>query len=129
MIGVPKDTRTRYQGVYARHRVRLRDRERRRVQLLALLLGQGVGSGERQTRKTRSFASPTEARNARADWNMLRAGIVPASSTMRVEKAIEAFLAAIEAGSALNKHGRRYKPSAIRDLRGALEITVEDASA
>lgn len=52
-------------------------------------------------------------------------GMVPASSTMRVGKAIEAFLAAAEAGSALNKHGRRYKPSAIRDLRGALENHVE----
>ncbi len=44
---------------------------------------------------------------------------------MRVVKAIEAFLAAAEAGRALNKHGRRYKSSAIRDLRGALEGYVE----
>ena len=46
---------------------------------------------------------------------------------MRVSSAIEAFLAAVDAGRALNKHGRRYKPSAIRDLRGALERYVEPA--
>ncbi len=46
---------------------------------------------------------------------------------MRVAKAIEAFLAAIEAGSARNKHGRPYKPSAIRDLKGALEGQVSTA--
>jgi integrase len=51
--------------------------------------------------------------------------MLSASSTMRVEKAIEAYLRAIEAGSALNKHGRPYKPSAIRDLKGALEGHVE----
>jgi integrase len=46
---------------------------------------------------------------------------------MRLATAIEAFLVAIEAGSALNKHGRRYKPSAIRDLKGALEGHVQPA--
>jgi integrase len=44
---------------------------------------------------------------------------------MRVEEAIEAFLQAAEAGSALNKYGRPYKPSAIRDLRGSLDNHVQ----
>jgi integrase len=39
---------------------------------------------------------------------------------MRVKLAVETFLRAAESGVALNKHGRRYKPSAIRDLQGAL---------
>jgi site-specific recombinase XerD len=39
---------------------------------------------------------------------------------MRVKAAVEAFLRAAKAGVALNKHGRRYKPSAVRDLEGAL---------
>jgi integrase len=46
---------------------------------------------------------------------------------MRVSSAIEAYLAAIESGKALNKHGHRYKASAVRDLRGALEGHVKDA--
>ena len=37
------------------------------------------------------------------------------------------FWGALESGAALNKHGRRYKPSAIRDLEGALNGRVVDA--
>jgi integrase len=51
--------------------------------------------------------------------------MVPASTTMRVAAAIEVYLAAIKAGTALNKHGRQYKLSAIRDLQGALEGYVK----
>jgi integrase len=58
---------------------------------------------------------------------MLRVEVLPSSGNMRVATAIEAFLAAVEAGRALNKHGRPYKSSAIRDLRGALEGYVEPA--
>jgi integrase len=38
-----------------------------------------------------------------------------------VTKAVETFLTAAREGVALNKRGRRYRPSAIRDLKGALE--------
>ena len=90
--------------------------------------GQAWDRAAGKSRKTKFCSSPAEARNARADLELkLRSGAVPTSSAMRVAKAIEAYLAAIEAGSALNKHGRRYKPSAIRDLRGALELHVEPA--
>ena len=66
--------------------------------------------------------SIAEARNARTDLQAtLRAGMVPASTSMRIAAAIEAYLTAIQAGTALNKHGRQYKPSAIRDLQGALD--------
>jgi integrase len=57
----------------------------------------------------------------------MASGRVPLSDSMRVAAAIEAFLLAIENGRALNKHGRPYKPSAIRDLRGALTNHVEPA--
>ena len=57
----------------------------------------------------------------------MRAGMLPASSTMRVEKAVEVYLKAIDAGTALNKHGRPYKLSAARDLKGALQGQVVDA--
>ncbi len=72
--------------------------------------------------------SIAEARNARTDLQAtLRAGMVPSSNSMRVATAIEAYLAAIDAGRALNKHGRQYKPSAIRDLQGALDRYVRPA--
>ncbi len=46
---------------------------------------------------------------------------------MRVKAAVDSFLRAATAGTALNKHGRRYKPSAIRDLNGALNGRVVNA--
>ncbi len=128
MISVPKDTRTRYQGVYARHRSDCATERGVDCNCSPSYWGQAWDRAGGKPRKTRSFASPSEARNARADLEAtLRAGFLPASSTMRVAKAIEAYLAAVEAGSALNKHGRPYKPSAIRDLRGALQGPVKDA--
>jgi hypothetical protein len=67
-------------------------------------------------------SSPAAARQARVELEAsLRAGVLPASSSMRFKKATETFLQAIESGKARNKHGRRYKPSAIRDLGGGLE--------
>lgn len=77
-------------------------------------------------RKTRMFPTPTAARQARSDLEAsLRRGSLPSSNTMRVKAAIEAYLHAIDHGSVLNKHGRPYKPSAVRDLKGALENHVE----
>jgi integrase len=125
---VPKDTRTRYQGIYARHRSECALERGASCNCSPSFWGQAWDRAAGKPRKTKACASIAEARNARADLEAtLRAGMLPASSTMRVAKAIEAFLAAIEAGSALNKHGRAYKPSAVRDLRGALELHVEPA--
>jgi Phage integrase, N-terminal SAM-like domain len=41
-----------------------------------------------------------------------------------VSAAIEDFIAAVEAGRARNRSGRRYLPSAVRDLRGILRHRV-----
>jgi integrase len=46
---------------------------------------------------------------------------------MCVRAAAEAFLTAIESGRALNKWGRKYKPSAVDSLRGALNNYVVPA--
>jgi integrase len=125
---VPKDTRTRYQGVYARHRIGCALERGDACSCSPSFWGQAWDRAAGKPRKTRFLASPAEARNARADLEAtLRAGMLPASGTMRLKKAIEAYLAAVEAGTALNKHGRPYKPSAARDLRGALEGHVEPA--
>lgn len=123
-----KDTKTRYQGIYARHRLGCALEGSGRCNCLPSYWGQVWDRAVGKPRKTKSFDSIAEARNARADLETtLRDGRFPASSTMRLAKAVEAFLVAIEAGSALNKHGRPYKPSAIRDLRGALEGHVSPA--
>lgn len=126
MISMPKDTKTRYQGIYARHRLDCAVEHDRTCNCSPSYWGQVWDRAASKPRKTKALHSIAEARNARADLEAtLRAGMLPASSTMRVAKAIEAYLRAIEVGTALNKHGRPYKPSAIRDLEGALECYVQ----
>lgn len=119
---MPKDTKTRYQGVYARHRLGCAVEQGRACNCSPSYWGRVWDRAASRHRKTRMMQSIAEARNARTDLQAtIRAGLVPASNSMRVATAVEAFLSAIEAGRALNKHGRPYKPSAIRDLRGAFE--------
>lgn len=56
----------------------------------------------------------------------LRNGEAPVASGMRVKAAGDAFVAAMASGVALNKHGRRYKPSAVVDIKSCLTNHVED---
>jgi integrase len=127
VTGMPKDTRTRYQGVFARHKQSCSIEHGHACDCSPSYWGKVYDRAGGKHRKTRRFSSPSAARQARSDLEAtLRQGHLPASSTMRVQASVEAFLNAIESGSARNKHGRRYKPSAIRDLRGALEGHVKD---
>lgn len=122
MTDMPKDTQTRYQGVYARHRMSCRVEQGGICNCSPSYWGRVWDRAASKHRKTRMLQSIAEARHARSDLQAtLRAGKLPANNTMRLAAAIEAYLKAIDAGTALNKHGRQYKPSAIRDLQGALE--------
>ena len=126
MTGVPRDTKTRYQGVYARHKTGCAIERSRRCSCKPSYWGKAYDRDARKSRATPFLATPAEARTARDDLiRDLRAGTLPASESMRVKAAIESFLRAAGDGVALNKQGRRYKPSAIRDLKGALENQVE----
>jgi integrase len=128
LSGVPKDTRTRYQGIYARHRISCALHSGKSCDCKPSYWGKVWDRASGKQRKTRFQSSATAARNARYDLELaLRSGLLPASNTMRLTGAIEAFLAAAERGTALNKHGRKYKASAVRDLRGALEGHVKPA--
>jgi integrase len=125
---MPKDTKTRYQGIYARHRLGCAVEHGRACNCSPSYWGQVWDRAAGKPRKTTRLRSIAEVRNARADLEaVLRVGMLPASSTMRVAQAIETYLAAIEAGRALNKRGHAYKPSAVRDLQGALESYVRPA--
>jgi integrase len=126
--GVGRDTRTRTQGVYARHRNDCRVETGGKCSCKPSYWAKVWDRSTARTVKTARFAKPSEAAAARVLLQeSLRRGVLPTSNTMRLEKAIDAFLRAAESGVALNKHGRRYKPSAIRDLRGALENHVKEA--
>jgi integrase len=125
---MPKNTKTRYQGVYARHMTGCAVETAKRCNCHPSYWGKAYDRDAGKPRYTAFLATPAEARTAREDLvRDLRAGILPASESMRVKAAIEAFLRAVSDGVALNKQGRRYKPSAVRDLKGALENHVEPA--
>ena len=125
---MPKDTKTRYQGVYARHKQDCAVEHDRACTCTPSFWGKAWDAAAGRHRKTKFLSAATAARNAKTDLETaLRAGQLPATSSLRVDGAIEAFLRAARAGSALNKHGRPYKRSAIRTLAGALERHVSGA--
>jgi hypothetical protein len=68
--------------------------------------------------------TPTAARSATSDFNL---AVAPRAQEVTVAAAVDQFLAAAEAGSAVNRSGRPYMPSALRDVRGILELHVVPA--
>jgi hypothetical protein len=73
-----------------------------------------------------TFRTAEAAKHWRIDTlNKLDRGELPdVRSDVRVAKAVEQFIGAAREGKVLTKHGRRYKPSAIEDLAGALRVHV-----
>jgi integrase len=53
--------------------------------------------------------------------------VVPPPAQVTVAAVIEEFIEAAEKGDALNRSGRHYLPSALRDLRGILRLHVAPA--
>lgn len=125
---MPKTTKTRFQGVYARHRGGCALELGAECSCSPSFYGQVWDAASGRQRKTAFVGSPVEARIARGDLQRdLASGGVAPSRSMRVAEAIDVYMQAVESGRALNKHGRRYKPSAVRDLRGALTNYVKPA--
>jgi integrase len=121
------DTKTRYQGVFARHQLSC-----------ALSVGGpkcnctprswgAVWDREaRRHRKTGYFRLATEARDARRDLQeAMRQGKLPRESGVRFEEVKARFLAAVREGVALSKRGRPYKPKARESLEHALARVPE----
>jgi len=63
---------------------------------------------------------PTAARSVTTDSHV----VVRPRADGNVAAAVEEFVAAMEQGVAVNRRGRRYRPSALRDLRGILNHHV-----
>ncbi len=125
---MPKDTTTRFQGVYARHRTGCAVERGSKCSCTPAYWGKAWDRAGSRTVKTARLATPSAASNARQDLlEDLKRGRTPAPATIRLAKAIELFIGAANDGVALNKHGRRYKPSAVRDLQGCLENHVKPA--
>lgn len=120
-----RDTRARYEGVYARHASGCAKTASKsaacdcRPSYYGVVYDRKTG----KTRKTKHFPTVSAARNARGDLaTALREGRPVGSSGMRLDTAAEKFVAAAAEGIALTKHGRRYKPNAVIDLRSSLKI-------
>jgi integrase len=117
-----KDTKTRYQGVFARHMTGCAVERDKRCSCSPSYWGKVWDREANKARRTSFLANQNAARNARDDLlRDVRAGTLSANESMRVETGVETFLRAAESGVVLNKHGRRYKASALRDLEGALK--------
>jgi integrase len=121
-----KDTKTRYQGVFARHQQRCAVERGGRCRCNPSYYGVAYDRAFKRHTKTKRFPTAEAARNARADlMAMLERGEVPAYGNLRLVEARQRFVLAAREGKALNKRGHRYKPRAIDDIEEALRVHVE----
>jgi integrase len=135
MAAVPwRDTKTRYQGVFARHQQKCTATatgDPRACDCTPSFYGVIWDRGARKHRKTRRFQRAGEARNARQDLSdALQAGKLPASSVAgpRFDDTRDKFIYAARSGVALNKWGRRYRRRAVGDLESALRQVPDDVA-
>jgi integrase len=118
------DTKTRYQGVFARHQLSCDlavDGEH--CTCKPTYYGTVWANDQRRNRRTKRVPTVAEARNRRAD--LLAAvrsdAAVPVATRTSFAKAHDSFIADCRDGVALNKHGRAYKPKAITNLDSSLK--------
>lgn len=125
MAGI--DTRTRYQGVFARHQKNCALSNGTRCNCTPAYYGVAWDRSERRHRKTPRFRRAIEARDARSDLlEALRKGTVAGESGVRLGEARDRFVQAARDGVALNKWGRRYRVRAVEDLESALIHVPDD---
>ena len=121
-----KDTKTRYQGVFARHQQHCGIAGGRRCNCKPTYYGVAYDRSRQRHVKTKRKATAEAARNARADLaQTLERGETPVTNAVRLREARERFVAAAREGKALNKHGHRYKPRAIDNVDECLRLHVE----
>jgi site-specific recombinase XerC len=132
MVAMPgRDTKTKYQGVFARHQescATTASGNRKDCNCSPSYYGVVWDRAGRRHRKTRRFRRADEARNARHDLaDALQEGKLPASSVAgpRFADVRDKFIEAARSGVALNKWGRRYRRTAVKDLESSLRQVPE----
>jgi len=121
-----KDTKTRYQGVFARHQKDCAIEHGSRCRCNPSYYGIAYDKTLKRQARTKRMPTAEAARNTRTDLlAMLERGEVPSDGNLRLWEARERFVIAARDGKTLNKHGRRYKPRAIDDIDEALRVHVE----
>jgi integrase/recombinase XerC len=127
-MSAPRDTKTRFAGVYARHGRGCPGGPACSCTPSYFGLVWDRASGSR--RRTRRFLTASEARNARADLMEAvrrgKAAAPEASAGPRLRDARERFVEAAREGVALNKWGRPYRRKALIDLESSLKRLPED---
>ncbi len=125
-----RDTKTRFQGVYARHQEACRvsaGADPAACNCTPSYYGVVWDRSARKTRKTRRFKRVMEARNARKDLaDALNRGTQLAVAGPRLADACDQFIEAAREGVALNKWGRRYRRRAWEDLESALRHVPDE---
>jgi integrase len=124
MAGV--DTKTRYQGVFARHQLHCAlGIGNKRCNCTPSYFGTAWDQVAGRTRKTKYFNLVGEARDARRDLQAALAkdggGALAPRENINLEAAISRFLKAAEQGVARNKWRRSYRPRACEDLKVSLK--------
>jgi integrase len=127
MSGMPgKDTKTRYQGVFARHQQHCAIGNGGRCNCKPSYYGVVWDRARKRHVKTKRMATIEAARNAHADLSgRIERGELPEGGGIALSDARARFVTAAREGRALNKHGRRYKPRAIDDIEEVLRVHVE----
>ena len=122
MTPKPVDTKTRYQGVYARHQITCAlGVGRKKCSCTPSYYGIVWDRVEHRQRKTARFRGAIEARDARADlMDSLRKGTVSRDSGMTLGEARGKFVKAAREGVVLNKWRRRYRRRAVENLESSL---------
>lgn len=120
-----KDERTRYQGVFARHSKTCGIDRGRACDCAPAYYGKVYDRAARRYINTKRYPTRTAAKGARQKLlELMEAGELPQAAPARLRDAHTRFVEAAREGRALNKHGRRYKPSALKDIDECLRVHV-----
>jgi integrase len=121
-----RDTKTRYQGVFARHQKECAIDGGARCNCKPSYYGVVWDRARKRHVKTKRMPTIEAARNARADLSgRVERGEIPDGGGVRLSDARARFVAAAREGRAFNKHGRRFKPRAVDDIEEVLRVHVE----
>ncbi len=119
MAGI--DTKTRYQGVYARHQLHCALKGGRRCNCTPRCFGVVWDCDAHKHRKTRYYGTAGEANNARSDLAIaVREGLSDVKKRLTFMEVEELFVADARAGVALNKRGKPYTRKAVTNLESSL---------
>jgi integrase len=130
-----RDTRTRWEGIYARHQQGCGVEELPRGATLAEIAracdcsasyyGKVWDAVTGRHVPTKRFKVPSQARKARRGMlDLLEKGGLPKEAPLRLRDALPRFVEDAKAGRALNKKGKPYKPRAIKSIDQTIRLHV-----